>query len=121
MNAKRSDDGRRRSILRGSSGVTLVELMIVVTIIAVIAAIAITLYQDVQKKARLAADQGTIGAIRSAIAMYYGGSSGSFPPSQATVLTLLQVPAWQCLGNSAWTYDPNTGLAALVVNDVSSC
>ncbi|MBI4013328.1 MAG: prepilin-type N-terminal cleavage/methylation domain-containing protein, partial [Candidatus Rokubacteria bacterium] len=37
--------------LKDQRGVTLVELMVVVAIIAIIAAIAITLYQDVQKKA----------------------------------------------------------------------
>jgi prepilin-type N-terminal cleavage/methylation domain-containing protein len=121
MNATRSGRARRRKLLGASAGVTLVELMIVVTIIAVLAAIAITMYQDVQKRARLASDQGTIGSIRSAISIYYGGSGGNFPANQASVLTLLQAPAWQCPGNTAWSYDANTGLAALAVNDVSGC
>ena len=108
--------------LKNQRGVTLVELMVVVAIIAIIAAIAITLYQDVQKKAKLAADQGTMAAIRSAIAIYYGKNDGVFPGSTATLNTLLQAPAsWQCAGNSAYSYAPATGLAALAVNDVSGC
>jgi prepilin-type N-terminal cleavage/methylation domain-containing protein len=110
--------------LRNQRGVTLVELMVVVAIIAIIAAIAITLYQDVQKKARLAADQGTMAAIRSAIAIYYGKNDGVFP-TQGSLNggpPLLQAaPSWQCAGNSGWTYDANTGLAALAVNDTSGC
>jgi prepilin-type N-terminal cleavage/methylation domain-containing protein len=121
MDATRSGRAQRRRILGSRAGVTLVELMVVVTIIAVIAAIAITLYQDVQKKARLASDQGTIGSIRSAISIYYGGNSGTFPGSQAGVLLLLQAPDWQCPGNSAWSYDSASGLAALAVNDTSGC
>jgi Tfp pilus assembly protein PilE len=96
-------------------------LMVVVTIIAIIAAIAITLYQDIQKKTKLAADQGTMAAIRSAIAIYYGSNEGIFPSSQATVTSLLQAPAWQCAGNSGWGYTPATGIATLAVNDTSGC
>jgi prepilin-type N-terminal cleavage/methylation domain-containing protein len=110
--------------LHDQRGVTLVELMVVVAIIAIIAAIAITLYQDVQKKARLAADQGTMAAIRSAIAIYYGKNDGVFPTQGALNAgpPLLQAaPGWQCAGNSGWTYDINTGLAALAVNDTSGC
>ena len=58
-----------RQGLRGQRGVTLVELLVVVTIIAILAAIAITLYQEVQKKARLVADQSVAAASRSAVAI----------------------------------------------------
>jgi type IV pilus assembly protein PilA len=108
--------------LKNQRGVTLVELMVVVAIIAIIAAIAITLYQDVQKKAKLAADQGTMAAIRSAIAIYYGKNDGFFPPSTASIDTLLQAPAaWQCAGNTGYGYVAATGLASLAINDVSGC
>ena len=114
----------KRSRIGNERGVTLVELMVVVAIIAIIAAIAITLYQDVQKKARLAADQGTLAAIRSAIAIYYGKNDGFFPPvAQPQQPPYLQAAAvWQCPGNAAGVvYDPNTGLARLPVNNVSGC
>ena len=112
---------QRRPLARSNAGVTLVELMVVVAIIAIIAAIAITLYQDIQKKTRLAADQGTMAALRSAIAIYYGMNEGLFPGSQAAVFTLLQAPSWQCPGNSGWGYTAATGIATLAVNDVASC
>ncbi|MBI2461967.1 MAG: prepilin-type N-terminal cleavage/methylation domain-containing protein, partial [Candidatus Rokubacteria bacterium] len=52
---------------------TLVELMVVVAILAIITAIAmLALWQNVQQKARLAADPGTVAALRSAAAIYYG-------------------------------------------------
>ena len=67
---------RRRRLLRKQRGLTLVELMIVVTIIAVIAAVAMAVYQDIIKKSRLAADQGVVSSLRSAVAIYYGRSNG---------------------------------------------
>ena len=72
---------RRRSRKRDQRGLTLVELMIVVTIIAIIAAVAIAIYQDIVKKSKLAADQGIVSSLRSAVAIYYGKSNGLFPAS----------------------------------------
>jgi type IV pilus assembly protein PilA len=96
--------------LRSQKGVTLIELMVVVVILAIIAAIAITLYQDIQKKAKLASDQGTIAALRSAVAIYYGKNNGLFP-SQVTLEKNLVVPAppvWQCTGTH-YTYTTSNG------------
>ena len=74
--------------LRSERGVTLVELMVVVAIIAIIAAIAVALFQDLQKKAKLAADQGSVGAMRSSVALYYGKNNGLFPTDLTAVSTL---------------------------------
>src|SRR5262245_4406113 len=66
---------------RDQGGLTLVELMIVVTIVAIIAVIAMAIYQDIVKKSKLAADQGTVASLRSAVAIYYGQNNGMFPSS----------------------------------------
>jgi prepilin-type N-terminal cleavage/methylation domain-containing protein len=101
--------------------VTLIELMVVVAIIAIIAAIAITLYQDVQKKAKLAADQGTIAALRSATAIYYGRHNGNFPVDQAMLNTLVvPTPNWQCTGN-AYSYTAGNGRILISINSIASC
>jgi type IV pilus assembly protein PilA len=99
---------------------TLVELMVVVAIIAIIAAIAITLYQDVQKKAKLAADSGTIAALRSAVAIYYGKHNGNFPDE--TILNTLVVPSpnFQCTGND-YSLDTANGKITFTGNDISGC
>jgi prepilin-type N-terminal cleavage/methylation domain-containing protein len=101
--------------LRSQKGLTLVELMVVVAIIAIIAAVAITMYQDIQKKARIAADNGTAASLRSAVAIYYGKHNGNFP-DQATLLTLVQPspPVWACPGQGI-TYDVANGKVLLVV------
>jgi len=101
-------------------GMTLVELMVVVTIIAIIAAIAVTLYQDAQKRARMAADEGVIASMNSAISMYYGKHNGSFPASPG-VYVVPSPPAFQCApAGFEYSYDGN-GLITITVRDVSRC
>ena len=106
---------------RDQRGVTLVELMVVVATIAIIAAIAITLYQDVQKKAKLASDQGTAAAARSAVAIYYGKHNGNFPTT-GVMLTLIAPPnpTFQCSGG-ALTTSANNGLVTYLPNNINSC
>jgi prepilin-type N-terminal cleavage/methylation domain-containing protein len=88
---------RRRFRKHDQRGLTLVELMIVVTIIAIIAAVAIAIYQDIVKKSKLAADQGIVSSLRSAVAIYYGRSNGLFPSSMGVVNGLVSPsPLYNC-------------------------
>ena len=99
---------RRRSRKRDQRGLTLVELMIVVTIIAIIAAVAIAVYQDIVKKSKLAADQGIVSSLRSAVAIYYGRSNGLFPATMGAVELLVQpMPVYNCTVPP--TYEPANG------------
>ena len=99
---------RLRFRKRDQRGLTLVELMIVVTIIAIIAAVAIAVYQDIVKKSKLAADQGIVASLRSAVAIYYGRSNGLFPATMASVETLVQpAPVYNC--SVAPVYDTANG------------
>jgi prepilin-type N-terminal cleavage/methylation domain-containing protein len=53
-------------------GLTLIELLIVVAIIGVLAAVAIPKYGEMLEKANLGATLGNLGTLRSAVSMYYG-------------------------------------------------
>jgi prepilin-type N-terminal cleavage/methylation domain-containing protein len=106
---------RRRSRSRDEAGLTLVELMIVVTIIAIIAAVAFAIYQDTVRKAKLAADLGIVASLRTAVAIYYGRSNGSFPASLGAVESLVQpTPVYQCSARPV--YDPANGKIAFTAS-----
>ena len=70
---------------RKSKGFTLIELMIVVAIIGILAAIAIPRFADLIDRAREARTQGNLGAIRSAIAIAYGATGGTWPATVASL------------------------------------
>lgn len=63
----------------GSFGFTLIELMIVVAIIGILAAIAIPKFADLVTKSKEGATKGSLGAVRSALSIYYGDLEGMYP------------------------------------------
>ena len=69
-----------------SKGFTLIELMIVVAIIGILAAIAIPRFANLIDRAREARTQGNLGAIRSAMAICYGATDGTWPATVAALV-----------------------------------
>lgn len=69
--------------LKKEKGFTLIELMIVVAIIGILAAIAIPRFADLIRKSKEGATKGNLGALRSALSIYYGENEGLYPSSLA--------------------------------------
>jgi prepilin-type N-terminal cleavage/methylation domain-containing protein len=60
-------------------GFSLVEIIIAVMIIAIIALVAVPKTLDLVRKSQEGATKGNLGALRSAIALYYANNDGAFP------------------------------------------
>ncbi|MDD5131777.1 MAG: prepilin-type N-terminal cleavage/methylation domain-containing protein [bacterium] len=79
--------------LRSKKGFTLVELMIVVAIIGILAGIAIPRYMNFIRRSREGATKGNLGAVRSALNIYYSDTEGLFPSRGVTAVGNIVVGA----------------------------
>jgi len=106
---------------------SLVELVVVVLIVGILAAVAAPKMFDTSTKARESATKASLGVVRNAIELYYS-ENGTYPESADTLSTDLQkyikgpFPASACGTKQAtvrdgdaaddttgWVYDSTTG------------
>ena len=111
---------------RTDRGFTLIELVIVIVILGILAAVAIPKYEDMQEQARSATLKGQLGSIRSAVAIQYGrnalNGSATFPVLNGSIFGDGQIPMEPVMNSSAvkttagvdntggWQYIQTTGM-----------
>ncbi len=123
---------------RNNKGFTLIELMIVVAIIGILAAVAMPRFANLIRKSNEGATKGKLGALRSALSIYYADNEGTWPDGLAEMCAILddagsaskylnEIPKRKVMGGyggddtasevdgstpdgtTGWMYSPTTG------------
>lgn len=71
------------TISPSDKGFTLIELMVAITIIAILATISMTLFTDVQRNGRDSRRKGDVDAISKALEAAYNAQTGVYPAALA--------------------------------------
>ena len=65
----------KRLTQSGQGGFTLIELVIIIVVLGILAAVAIPRYQNITGEAREAACRASLGALRSGITIFYANEA----------------------------------------------
>lgn len=99
---------------KSKDGFTLVELMIVLTILIILAAVAIPNFLKARETARDEAAKDALKAVKTAMEMY-SSEKGSYPSNITSSEALKKV-----LGNDYWPSNINIGEEIASISDVAT-
>jgi type II secretion system protein G len=88
--------------IRKQTGFTIVELLIVIVVIGILAAITIVAYNGIQSRATDSTRRSDVNSVRKAIEAEYT-QTGQYPLAGNGSSTCLSAPHWAC-----WGFTPET-------------
>lgn len=96
--------------MRSQSGLTLIELMVVVVVVAILASIALPSYQNYVTKSRAQAAAADLGALAAAVESRFQRTL-SYPTTGATGTSNVKTafPQWNPSGDDFFNFNYNPG------------
>ncbi len=114
---KRKEKGRKRQLRRGERGFTLIEIMIVVIVLGILAALVVPRFVGRTKEARVTAAKSDIASLCLSVDLFEA-DTGDYPDDLSELLSDPGVNGWRGpyikkLSKDPWdndyTYSPPSG------------
>ena len=76
-------------MIKSRKGFTLIELMVVIVILGILAAVVAPRIPQFVNKAKEGKTKGNLGTLRSTLNIYYGDNDGKYPNTETPLLSCL--------------------------------
>lgn len=98
-------------------GFTLIELVMVIVILGILAAVAIPKFYDLTTQAKQAATLGALGGLKSAVSLYYANYAATNNGATAWPTTLAELQSAMADGNIPKNAQADSSSVTIVTTD----